>query len=112
MFQKAGLAYPYFVYGVHWLFNVVTAKKDDPQAILVRMVDVEGGDGPAKLTKRMKIDRKVYGYDLCGSGSKLYIEDKGVRIKKKDILSLPRIGIDYAGPVWSKKPLRFVLNKK
>lgn len=110
MFGEAGLAYPYFVYGVHWLFNIVTSEKDDPQAVLIRMLDVSGG--PAKLAKKLKIDGRLYGYDLCTADSKLYLEDRGVEIKKSEVKSLPRIGIEYAGPVWSKKRLRFVLNKK
>jgi 3-methyladenine DNA glycosylase Mpg len=31
-------------------------------------------------------------------------------IQNTRILKTPRIGIDYAGPVWSKKPYRLILS--
>ncbi len=37
----------------------------------------------------------------------LWIEDRGVRVPRKLVHATPRIGVDYAGPVWAKKPWRF-----
>lgn len=36
MYEKGGLAYVYLVYGMHWMFNIVTGPQDYPEAILVR----------------------------------------------------------------------------
>ncbi len=53
MWSDAGFLYIYFIYGMHWLLNVVVGKKDYPAAILIR----GGGDisGPARLTARLHI---------------------------------------------------------
>ena len=32
-----------------------------------------------------------------------------MRLPRGAITATPRIGVDYAGPVWSQKPWRFVL---
>jgi DNA-3-methyladenine glycosylase len=109
MFEEGGKAYPYFVYGVHWLFNITTGRKNVPEAVLIRALDIKNTDGPAKLSKFMKIDRSVYGKDLCKAGSSIYVLDSGGVVKKSDILTTPRIGVDYAGPYWSKKKLRYIL---
>ena len=36
MFSDGGIAYVYLCYGIHHLFNVVTGKRNDPLAVLVR----------------------------------------------------------------------------
>jgi len=51
--------------------------------------------GPGKLAKAMGIDRKLDGDKL--TMNKIWIEDEGIKIKRSDIISGPRIGIDYAG---------------
>lgn len=39
MFKEGGRSYVYFIYGMHFCFNVVTENKDTPSAVLIR-----GGD--------------------------------------------------------------------
>lgn len=39
MYATGGIAYVYLCYGMHHLFNVVTGKKDVPQAVLIRAAD-------------------------------------------------------------------------
>lgn len=107
MFGKAGVAYVYFTYGLHWLLNVVVGKIDDPQAVLIRAVD--GISGPARLTKYLEIDGSFNGEDLAKS-KRIWIEDLGVKIGQQDVRVTPRIGIDYAKE-WKDKPLRFLLEK-
>jgi DNA-3-methyladenine glycosylase len=63
--------------------------------------------GPGRLTKALKIGKALNG-KLAGKASGLWIEDRGVKIKPKDILRTPRIGIGYAEE-WVPKPLRFIL---
>ncbi len=103
MFDAGGKLYVYLVYGMHWMLNIVTGEKNNPQAVLIR--GVEGYDGPGKLTRALGIDGRFYGEDLCLS-KRIWLEDKGV---KADYFTTPRIGIDYAGDVWKNKPWRFVL---
>ena len=100
MYQDAGTLYVYMIYGMFYCLNVVTEKKDFPSAILIRAVKVDGIDfmatsGPGKLCKILKIDRKFNGLKL-GKKSGLWIEDRGIKIKKSQIIKSKRIGVDYA----------------
>ena len=106
MFGEAGRWYVYFTYGMHWMLNAVTGGKEFPAAILIR--GVKGINGPGRLTKRLNIDRKFNGKSITPKTG-LWIEDAGIKVKKNQIKRTPRIGVAYAGPVWSKKPWRFIL---
>lgn len=106
LYDKGGTVYVYLCYGIHNLINVVTGKKDDPQAVLIR--GVEGYPGPGRLTKAMSIDRSLNEDDFSTS-DKVWIEDDGYKAKHK---TTPRIGIDYATEPYKSAPWRFVLEKK
>ena len=109
MFGEAGRWYVYFTYGMHWMLNIVTGSKNYPAAVLIRGTDKV--KGPGRLTKYLKIDKKFNG-SLADGKSGLWIEDRGCKIKPSGIVKTPRIGVDYAGPIWAKKPWRFyVLGK-
>ncbi|MBC7126200.1 MAG: DNA-3-methyladenine glycosylase [Bacteroidales bacterium] len=104
MFSQGGLVYVYLIYGMYWMFNVVTSVENNPQAVLVR--GVTGADGPGKLTRLLAIDKSFYGEDLVTSNL-IWIEDNGF---VPSFITTPRIGIDYAGPYWSKVPWRFLIS--
>ncbi|OGY68200.1 MAG: hypothetical protein A3H63_00050 [Candidatus Harrisonbacteria bacterium RIFCSPLOWO2_02_FULL_45_10c] len=104
MFGEAGHWYVYFTYGMHWLLNIVTGPKEYPAAILIR--GVAGINGPARLTKALHINKKFDG-KKADKKSGLWVEKRGVA--KLKIKKGPRIGVDYAGPIWSKKNFRFFL---
>lgn len=106
MFGPAGFWYVYFTYGMHWMLNIVCGKKGHPAAVLIR--GVEGINGPARLTKFLKINKKFNGAKAAPKTG-LWLEDRGVEIKPEEIKKLPRIGVAYAGPIWAKKPYRFIL---
>jgi DNA-3-methyladenine glycosylase len=80
MYGHAGVWYPYFIYGMHWMLNVTTEGIDKPAAVLIRA-------GILVETDHV-------------------IEDRGNRPKK--IIRTPRIGIDYAG-AYKDKEWRFVI---
>jgi DNA-3-methyladenine glycosylase len=120
MYGIGGTAYVFFVYGMYNQFNVVTNNLDTPHAILIRALEpVEGiefmrerrhahqdrnlTNGPGKLCIAMGIDRTFDGSDLLGR--KVWIE-AGERVPRSQIMSGPRIGIDYAEE-WVDKPWRF-----
>ena len=108
MFGEAGTIYVYFTYGMHWMLNIVCGKEKYPAAVLIR--GVESINGPARLTKALKIDKRLNNKELSKK-NRLWIEGRGVTIDSSDIKRTPRIGVAYAGK-WAKKPWRFVLKAK
>lgn len=109
MFKSAGHFYVYLTYGMHHMFNIVTEAKDYPAAVLIR--GVENISGPGRLTRALSITKDLNG-KLAISKSGLWLEDRGEVIKSSQIKRTPRIGINYAGPIWTPKPYRFVLKEK
>ncbi|NCO23113.1 DNA-3-methyladenine glycosylase [Candidatus Kuenenbacteria bacterium] len=65
--------------------------------------------GPGLICRSLNLDKSFYGHDLCHKKALLFVEDRGVKVKPSQIAKGPRIGIDYAGPYWSKKPWRFLI---
>lgn len=106
MFGHPGNFYVYLVYGMYYMVNVVTREHGYPAAVLIR--GVEGANGPGKLTKFLKIDKKFNG-KISMYESNLWFEDRGVVVPEKSIKRLPRVGVGYAGPIWASKKLRFLL---
>lgn len=113
MFADGGKAYVYLCYGIHHLFNVVTNKKELPDAVLIRAVDpLTGIDAMLERTGKKKLDytltkgpgnvSRALGISTHHTGSNLfddeiYIMDDGFKLPKKFIHGTPRIGVDYAG---------------
>jgi len=124
MFGRGGNAYVYLCYGIHHLFNVVTAAEGTPHAVLVRAgKPLEGIDvmldrrrriredarlmaGPGTFSEALGIRTHMTGTDLAGKT--IWIEDHGIRAG--DVTAGPRIGVDYAGED-AKRPYRFVAGK-
>jgi DNA-3-methyladenine glycosylase len=102
MYQPGGFAYIYLCYGIHWMLNVVTGKKDFPEAVLIR--GIEGYEGPGKLTKFLKIDKSLNGENLSLS-DRLWIEDDGYRPAFR---TGKRVGIDYAANKDKNRLWRFI----
>jgi DNA-3-methyladenine glycosylase len=109
MFGPAGVAYVYLIYGMYHCLNVVTEREEFPSAVLIRAIELDGGviDGPGRLCRTLQIDRGLNRADLT-TGESLWLEDRGVSIKRGDVIAHPRVGVEYAGE-WAKKPWRFRL---
>jgi DNA-3-methyladenine glycosylase len=105
MFGAPGRWYVYLCYGMHWLLNIVTGPESYPAAVLIRGAGPVSG--PGRLTRQYGIDRTQDGRPAEPEAG-LWIEDRGLRVPLGRIERTPRIGIAYAGPVWSEKPYRFV----
>ena len=100
MYGDPGRAYVYMIYGMYYCLNIVTEKKDFPAAVLIRSVKIEDIDhkktnGPGKLCKFLKIDKKLNGWDMT-KGEKLWIEARDSKMKLPRIKKSKRIGVDYA----------------
>lgn len=110
MFGPAGRWYVYFTYGMHWMLNIVCGKENYPAAVLIR--GVEGINGPARLTKFFKIDKRFTNLPASRKTG-LWIAEppKVIRNLKLVIRNSARIGVSYAGPYWSKKRWRFYLKR-
>lgn len=106
MFGHSGRWYLYMIYGMHQMLNIVTGPKDYPAAILIR--GVRGIRGPGRLTQKLRITKTLNKKEAARK-SGLYIVDRGVRIPAKNIKKSPRIGVEYAGPLWGKKHYRFYI---
>lgn len=105
LYGESGFIYVYLCYGMHWLMNVITGEKGMPQGVLIRAGEVH--DGPAKLTKYLQVNgdfnkRKIY------DDSEIWIDDDGFR---PEIVTAPRVGIDYAGEYWRDIEWRFIAKR-
>ena len=114
MFDSGGHAYIYLCYGIHHLFNVVTAKTGMPHAVLIRAIEpLENMDlmlsrrnmtrikpqltaGPGVLSKAMGLNKDMTGQNMLDTHTPVWIEDWGFEVAEKDIVASPRVGIDYA----------------
>ena len=108
MFGPPGTFYVYFVYGLHWMLNVVTGPVGFPAAVLIRSVD--GIVGPGRLTKALGITGKLNGRRSSEATGVWFSE--GPKPARRSITRSARIGVGYAGAVWSAKPYRFSLKAR
>ena len=99
---ESGVIYVYLCYGIHWLMNVITGEKEQPQGVLLRAGAVHSG--PAKLTKFLQIDGTFNGGSFVTSPV-LWIADDGYRPPLRTDV---RVGIDYAGERWKNMPWRWI----
>ena len=113
MFASGGSAYVYLCYGIHHLFNVVSGSAGVPHAILIKAIEpFEGkdimlmrsgkkkwdngiGSGPGNVTKALGIHTRHSGTSLLGR--EIFIADNDISFQDTEIVSTPRIGVDYAG---------------
>lgn len=109
LFGPVGHSYVYFVYGIHFCFNIVAKDESEPAGgILIRALEpTEGIDrmmlnrkndrlrdltnGPGRLTQALEIGKKQNGLGLIKENS-LYVEDAPA-VPHSEIVAGPRIGI-------------------
>jgi DNA-3-methyladenine glycosylase len=108
MFGPPGTFYVYLVYGLHWMLNVVTGPIGYPAAVLIR--SVETASGPGRLSKALGITGALNGLPANERTGLWFMRTKQPACVQ--IVRTPRIGVKYAGPIWSAKDLRFLLKPK
>lgn len=124
MYAAAGTAYVYICYGMHHLFNVVTNKKNIPDAILIRALEpLQGIDimlrrtgkktfdhsltkGPGNAAKALGITKNNSGVHLCKN--EIYIADDGYLPENEVIGTSKRIGVESSGDA-ALMPYRFYI---
>lgn len=122
MYAAPGVAYVYICYGMHHLFNVVTNKKDIPDAVLIRAIEpIEGVDamlqrtgklkldntltkGPGNVGKALGIAKNHSGINLLGN--QIIIAADNFYYNTTEIGSSKRIGVESAGEA-ALYPYRF-----
>lgn len=102
LYGEAGIIYVYLCYGIHWLMNVITGEEGFPQGVLFR--SCEDFNGPAKLTKKLAVDKSFNRQPIYGNPI-IWIEDDGFR---PEIITKPRVGINYATPEYRDALWRFI----
>ncbi len=107
MFGPPGVIYLYLCYGVHWLLNITTREEGYPAAVLIR--GMEGVSGPGRLTKHLGLEGEQNRLPL-GRAAGLWVAE-GNPVPDAAVARLSRVGVDYAGPEWSRKPWRFQVSE-
>jgi DNA-3-methyladenine glycosylase len=102
MYHEGGKVYVYFIYGMYWMLNFVTGEEGNPSAVLIR--GIEGFNGPGRVGRELLLDKSFYGENL-NSSQRIWVEEDGTMVTIK---TTTRVGVNYAGPVWSSKPWRFI----
>ena len=105
MFGPAGRSYVYFIYGMYHCLNVVSGKKDEGEAVLIRALEpIEGIEvmkkrrrtdkienlcsGPGKLTQAFGITKEHNNLDLLASELQIHSSRE-----KPEIKTSTRIGL-------------------
>lgn len=124
LFGPPGVAYVYFIYGMHYCLNISCEPEGQAGCVLLRaleplegletMAELRGLDadapprllasGPGRLCQALGITRTTHnGIDVTRLRTGLHVEDDGTTPEK--IEALPRVGIRKA----AERPLRFVI---
>ena len=119
--NKAGAAYVYFNYGMHWMLNVLV-KGDANGFVLIRALEPRTGiermkkrrklddvkhlcSGPGKLTQALGITDRQHEMDLCADSRHCFASNAKARMKRVDVVADKRIGISRSAHL----PWRFTL---
>ncbi len=124
MYAPGGTLYVYICYGLHQMVNVVTNRKDVPDAVLIRAIEpIEGLEwmeirtgkkrddptltrGPGNVGKALGIHKAHSGSSL--RGKEIFLAGDGWEMAPGDLGISPRIGVDSAGDD-ALRPYRFFL---
>ena len=117
--NKAGTAYIYLNYGIHWMLNVLVKGAPRTGLVLIRAVEPTRGiglmqrrrgiddirqlcSGPGKLTQALDITIRHHEIDLCAGPRHCFLEREGAQPR---VIADRRIGITRSAEL----PWRFTL---
>ena len=121
LYGPPGIAYVYFVYGMHWCFNTVTRGEGEPSAVLIRAIepiagldlmrsrrrrarrDIDLTNGPAKLCEALGIDAR---FNRAVLQCPPLVIRPGPAVSDSNVTTTPRIGITQCAD-W---PLRWFVS--
>jgi len=121
MFGPAGVAYVYFIFGMHWCLNIVCGDPGEASAVLIRAGEVVDGAGPARqrrgpdvkdrdlargparLVVALGITAAANGTSMVDGSGPLLITPPTREVEPAMIASGPRVGVASAHDV----PWRF-----
>jgi DNA-3-methyladenine glycosylase len=117
MYGPAGVAYVYFVFGMHWCLNIVCGRVGEPSAVLVRAGAVVDGSevarerrkwtgaaaelarGPGRLAVALAVDGRINGSSMVDGSGPLLLSPPSVPIAPSLLKSGPRVGVAGAADV-------------
>src|SRR6266699_250509 len=119
--NKAGAAYVYFNYGMHWMLNVLVKGKESG-FVLIRALETRKGiermkkrrrlddekrlcSGPGKLTQALGITDHHHEMDLCADSRYCFAFNADARLRRVNVVADKRIGISRSAHL----PWRFTL---
>jgi DNA-3-methyladenine glycosylase len=117
--NKAGAAYVYFNYGMHWMLNVLVKGRENG-FVLIRALEPKAGiermkkrrklddvkrlcSGPGKLTQALDITDRHHEMDLCADPRRCFAQNAQTTVK---VVADQRIGITRSAHL----PWRFTLH--
>jgi DNA-3-methyladenine glycosylase len=120
MFGPAGRVYVYYIYGAHWMMNVVCGREGEAAAVLLRAGEVVDGvelarerrpgvsdrelaRGPAKLVRALAIDGSATGTCAIDGSGPVSLLPPSEPVEPASITAGPRVGVASAHDV----PWRF-----
>jgi DNA-3-methyladenine glycosylase len=119
--NKAGAAYVYFNYGMHWMLNVLVKGKEKGFVLIRALEPMSGMDrmkkrrklddvkrlcsGPGKLTQALDITGRHNEMDLCADSRHCFAYGSVARLRRVDVATSKRIGISRSAEL----PWRFTL---
>ncbi|HQS84249.1 MAG: 3-methyladenine DNA glycosylase [Alphaproteobacteria bacterium 16-39-46] len=109
MFERGGISYVYFIYGMYHCLNFVTEREGAPGAVLIRglqLLEPEPKvlEGPGKICRHLFLTKEHHGIDVVQSDSFYLLED--LDFKKIEYASTSRTGIQKG----KEKLWRFVID--
>ncbi|MEI2696626.1 MAG: DNA-3-methyladenine glycosylase [Saprospiraceae bacterium] len=126
MFMEGGHAYVYICYGIHHLFNVITAVEGIPHAVLIRALEpLDGLDhmlirrrisslkhtitkGPGSLSQAMGITQNLNATKLYDRKSPIQLFESNQMYSDSQIGISKRIGVESSGDS-AHLPYRFYI---
>jgi DNA-3-methyladenine glycosylase len=128
MFDRPGLLYVYFTYGMHWCLNVVSHPGADAGAILIRAGQIVRGlpqarrrrpaarreaelaRGPARLARALGLDGTYDGVDLLDPASAVRLEGPAGPPEGATVATGLRVGIQEPADPAERLSWRFWLS--